>query len=89
VPEASPEAKRLVAIGTAMCRKIGIDMKVISFRTGPEHTEAMHDILDAVKGNPIAESFLDWLLELAAADFDKAAEDILTSRSRDSLRKIE
>lgn len=72
---ASQEARRLVAIGTAMCRKLGVDMKVISFRTGPEHTEAMHDILDAVKGNPIAESFLDWLLELAAKDFDRAAHE--------------
>ena len=75
----SSDAERLVAIGAAMCRKIGIDRKVISFRAGPEHIEVMHDILDAVQGNPIAESFLDWLLELAAADFDKAAEETLTS----------
>jgi len=69
---ASDEAKRMVAMGAALCRKLGIDMKVVSFRTGPEHTEVMYDILDAVRGNPIAESFLDWLLSLAAKDFDEA-----------------
>ncbi len=74
---ASTEAERLVAIGTAMCRKIGIDRKAISFRAGPEHIAVMHDILDAVQGNPIAESFLDWLLKLAAEDLDSAASEIL------------
>ncbi len=70
----SREATRLVSIGAAMSRYVGLQRGAIAFRQNPEHIAASHDILDAVRANPIAEGFLDWLLELAEEDFDRAAD---------------
>ena len=76
----SAEAERLTKLGVAMCRKVGIDRGVVSFRMGTEHVRVMHDLLDAVEDDPIGEGFLDWLLDLAVADLDAATEPALGGR---------
>jgi len=65
-------ATRLGKLSLAMCRKRGTEIGRWSTRMDPEDNDAIHDLYDAVQNKPKTAEFLDWLLDLAEQDLQRA-----------------